>query len=128
MKTARSKYGAKRCEVNGYKFASLLERERYLELSLLQLAGAISYLAVHPSYSLHAFGHRIGKYIADFSYSYGPDGQIVVEDCKGIVTQLARWKLKHFEAEYGFAVTIIRKQDKRKAWTEAYASHRGKSA
>lgn len=120
-----SKYGAKRCEADGFKFASILEHDRYRELVLLQRAHAISELEVHPPYrlSVHhlpSIGEVvIGKYIADFAY-LNAGGDRVVEDCKGLITQLARWKLKHFHAQYGFAVTIVRKQDKRVAAESAY--------
>ena len=35
------KYGAKRCEEDGYTFDSLAERKRYRELKLLEQAGEI---------------------------------------------------------------------------------------
>jgi hypothetical protein len=47
----------------------------------------------------------VGSYICDFVYQTVPAGDTIVEDVKGVRTDLYRWKRKHFEAEYG--VTIL---------------------
>jgi len=80
-------------------------------------------LQVHPRYPLLAElttgtvagewkaleGERplVGYYEADFSYR-NKFGARVVEDVKGVVTPLAHWKLRHFKAQYGFDVQIVR--------------------
>lgn len=90
-----NKYGAVSTTVDGVRFDSLAEAERYGELRWLEQAGQIACLAVHPRYEIVA-ASAAGKavhYEADFSYTEG--GREVVEDVKGgAATQTAVWKLK----------------------------------
>jgi hypothetical protein len=106
----RSKYGAVKTTVDGLKFDSKAEARRYQELKMLSLAKEIRALVTHPRFPLLVSQERIvvGHYEADFTY-HKASGELVVEDVKGgPITALARWKLKHFEAQYGFPVTIVR--------------------
>lgn len=75
-------FHARRVEMDGYKFDSLSECRRYQELKLLQLAGTITLLEVHPKlYLLPAYNDRKRmEFTADFSYI--ENGHQVVEDVK----------------------------------------------
>lgn len=106
----RSKYGAKRTEVDGIVFHSLKEATRYQELRLLERAGEISGLELQPRYELTVQGARIGRYIGDFRYLEWRTGsmravlgprRVVVEDVKGMQTPMYRWKKRHMLAEHG---------------------------
>jgi hypothetical protein len=93
------------------RFHSKREAERFLALRIEFEAGRISDLAVQPVYPLTVSapgGTRvsIGTYVADFSYVR--DGRVVVEDVKGLATPLFKWKAKHFEAEHGYHLQVIR--------------------
>lgn len=94
------KYGAKKAQVNGYTFDSLSEAARYKELCLLQKAGGISGLEVHPKFILQSAFSRGGQryraiyYEADFKY-LEKDAEIV-EDVKGFSTPVYRIKAKLF--------------------------------
>lgn len=91
--------------MDGIVFDSKAELQRYAVLKQKQAAGAISGLQVHPIYPLHADGGKlVGFYEADFWYRDG-DGAPVVEDVKGVRTELFRWKKAHFEAQYGMEIT-----------------------
>jgi len=97
----RNKYNARRVTMDGYTFDSQAEAARYAELKLLQAAGAIAALEVHPRFELQpAFTDRAGQqwrpihYEADFAYL--EDGQRVIEDVKGAETQVFRLKRKMF--------------------------------
>lgn len=103
----RNKYRAKRCEIDGIKFDSQLEGRRYCELKLLEKAGCIRDLRVHPRFALKCGEVTIGHYEADFDYQ-DASGEYHVEDCKGFITQLSRWKIRHFELQYGRQVEIVR--------------------
>jgi hypothetical protein len=46
----KTKFGSKKKVIDGYKFLSLLEAKRYGELKLLERAGEIKNLEVHPRY------------------------------------------------------------------------------
>lgn len=86
-----SKYHSKKTTVNGITFDSKKEAERYWELCLLQRAGKIEKLQTQVEYLLVPSQHIDGKcversvkYKADFVY--WQDGQLVVEDTKGMKT------------------------------------------
>jgi len=108
----RSKYNAKRTTVDGLKFDSLSEAARYAELRLLEAAGAIANLQVHPRFVVQdAFvdgdGRRWGAivYVADFAYTEGD--QTIVEDVKGTETQAWRLKRKLFLKRYDMPLRVI---------------------
>lgn len=117
------KYGAKRVKVDGIGFDSLLEFRRYQQLKLLERAGEICELKVHPRYPLFAAvscdAVLIGHCEFDFSYREVPEpgvcGPIVIEDAKGAWTALGRWKLNHFQTQYRVKVRIIKAVKTRKA-------------
>ncbi len=102
---SRSKYGAVRTTApDGREFQSAKEAERYWQLCMMERAGEIADLELQPAYPLHANGMRIGEYRADFRYRVIKTGDIVVEDTKGVRTDMFRWKKKHTEAEYGIRI------------------------
>lgn len=123
MKLRGNKFGAKKVTLDGYLFDSIAESRRYQELKLLQRAGEIESLEVHPRYALMspsttgtirgALGPQarlIGHYEADFSYY---DTERRIEDVKGFDTPLSKWKRKHVRAQYGIDVQIV-KADRRR--------------
>lgn len=98
-----NKYGAVRTVVDGLKFDSTGEAERWGELRQMERAGAITDLRRQVAYDLHAPGGKVvGKIVLDYVYTEG--GAIIYEDYKGgRATMTAVWKLKRrlFESEYG---------------------------
>lgn len=103
----RHKYGAKRTRVGPYVFDSKAEAERYKELHILVQGNIISRLELQPVFLLQeSFMHngkriRSIKYIADFKYITAlPNGQIVVEDVKGMETPVFKMKRKMFLKRY----------------------------
>lgn len=101
----RNKYKNRRIELDGITFDSLREARRYKELKLLERNGDISTLELQPRFELLAKykngeGKSIRKmdYVADFKYI--EDGQVVVEDTKGMRTQVYNIKKKLFEKKY----------------------------
>src|SRR5579872_3499173 len=101
-----SKYGAKRTVVDGITFASKREATRYSELKLLERAGTISELTLQPSYKLMIGTDLICRYRADFSYKERGVGP-VVEDAKGVETQIFRLKRKLMRALLGIEVRTV---------------------
>lgn len=112
----KHKYSAKPVKADGIQFDSKLEASRYHELKLLEKAGQICELQVHPMYVLRVAANAdavtIGHCEFDFAYyevvEPGVRGPIVIEDAKGCTTPLGKWKLKHFEAQQGTKVRIIK--------------------
>lgn len=115
--TKPRKYRNRPTTVDGITFDSKAEARRYSELKLLEKAGEISDLSLQPQYPLtvqmpaglfEPASATIGKYVADFRYYEGDYGDLVVEDVKGTETALFKWKRKHFEAEYGIKLRVIK--------------------
>lgn len=103
----------KRVKIDGYSFDSQAEANRYGELKLLQQAGAIERLRVHPRFNLNVKGIKVCAYVADFDY-YDKErgGKYTVEDVKpkGFMTREAKLKIALFNAlqsERGVTITII---------------------
>lgn len=89
-----SKYHSVQAVVDGIVFASRKEAARYQELRLSEKAGIISDLRLQVPYELipKCGRNRAIKYIADFEYR--ENGKTVVEDCKGMRTEVYRIKKK----------------------------------
>jgi hypothetical protein len=112
----RSKYRNVRVEVDGLKFDSKAEAARWQQLRLLEKAGKVRELHRQVRYPLHADSglsvsgrpNIVGHYVADFDYYDADKASIVTEDVKGMITDLSKWKLKHFAAQYGREVQIVR--------------------
>ncbi len=98
QKAAPGKYGNKRVREDGHTFGSQAEYARYKELRLLQRAGQITALEVHPRYPLEVNGRRITVYEADFSFR--ENGRLVVTDTKGVETPAFKIKAELFRALY----------------------------
>lgn len=104
-----NKFNAKKTVVDGIKFDSKAEARRYMVLRGMEERGEIKYLQLQPEFELQPRytspdGHvvRALKYRADFSYM--EDGKFVVEDVKGIKTQVYKLKKKLFEYKYGIQI------------------------
>ncbi|MGE3583058.1 MAG: DUF1064 domain-containing protein [Hyphomonadaceae bacterium] len=108
---ARHKYGAKAVVIDGRRFASTAEGNRYLELKILQRARRIAGLECQVRFDLHAAGgKKVATFVADFVYTR--DGERVVEDVKGYLTDMYRLKRRWMLAEYGIAIEEIGGQKK----------------
>ncbi len=100
-----TKYNSRPIEYDGIRFDSIAEYRRYGELKLLEQAGEITCLEVHPRFLLQqafTYNHtreRAITYEADFAY-YEKDGRRVIEDCKGVRTEAYKIKRKLFLARY----------------------------
>ena len=99
-----NKYSNAKVKIDGIKFDSKKEANRYLELKMLERAGVISNLILQPKFLLQESFKRNGKthraifYVADFEYI--KDGKRIVEDVKGFKTDVYKLKKKLFLAKY----------------------------
>ena len=98
------KYGAIATTVDGIRFDSKAEAERWQELRLMEKVGAISELKRQVKWPLIVGDTLIGHFVADYQYVVKGDTRVTVEDCKGVRTPMFVWKAKHFLAQYGFAI------------------------
>lgn len=116
----KSKFNAVKTVVDGITFDSKREAVRYGELKLLDRAGKIRNLVVHPRYSLVVNGTLIANYKPDFYYKYVHSGitdnqgvpywHPVVEDVKSPPTARKRDFVlvkKLMKAIHGIEVEVI---------------------
>lgn len=105
--------------VDGIKFASKREAARYGDLKLLQRAGEIRDLELQPVFPLVIDGRAIKirsdkrpngtrtKYTADFRYVDTRTDRTIVEDVKGIDTQVSRLRRAVVECIYSIQIDLI---------------------
>lgn len=100
------KYHNKKTTVDGITFDSKAEAARYCELKLLEKSGYISDLKLQPEFELIPAFSKNGKryrktvYKADFCYVDRKTGKTLVEDVKGVKTQVYAMKKKLFEYRF----------------------------
>ena len=97
-KKYKTKYGNVQVKQDDVTFDSKAEQQRYRDLKVLERAGQIKNLRVHNRWNLHVNDIIIGRYETDFEYE--SQGKIIVEDVKGFMTPLSKWKIAHFQAQY----------------------------
>ncbi len=121
------KYHARKTWVDGVEFDSDAESRRYSELVLLERAGEITDLELQPVYELQPTlkikktvitptGRKRTKtrtvrpitYRADFRYTDAATGEVVVEDVKGVQTEVFRIKAKMMLAVHGIEVKLVK--------------------
>lgn len=90
-------------------FDSKAEYRRWCVLVNLYNLGHIHNLKRQTKFELLADGgEKVGIFISDFDYN-DSDGVYVVEDVKGNVqTDISAWKCRHFKAQYGYEVTLVK--------------------
>lgn len=99
-----SKFGNIPTNVNGHTFHSKKEARRYMDLLALQAAGLIRDLETQPRFRLEVNGVHVCDYLGDFRYFDVPRGQIVVEDTKGWLTEVYKFKKRLMQAVHGIEV------------------------
>ena len=108
MWNGRSKYHAKKTCVDGITFDSSKEAYRYLVLKGMEENGSIENLRrqvryeLVPAFDVDGKHYRPVYYVADFVYV--EDGKTVVEDVKGVRTDVYKLKSKLFARRYGMVV------------------------
>jgi hypothetical protein len=99
-----SKYHARKTVIGGRKFDSHAEAMRWRQLRLMLEAGVIANLFHHIKYCLQDGFRRDGKVILPIFYEadfvYNENGRQVVEDVKGVRTQVYALKRKMFLKRY----------------------------
>lgn len=111
MPGTRPKYGNKKVDYDGHKFASKKEMMRYKTLKAMQELGIISDLRLQQKFVLIPAQRIDGKlverecsYKADFVYVDNDTGKTVVEDTKGFRTDAYIIKRKLMLCRYGIQI------------------------
>lgn len=103
-----TKYHAKKTTVDGITFDSRKEADRYLTLKAMEEEGLIGDLRrqvryeLVPAFDVDGRHYRPVSYVADFVYA--ENGKTVVEDVKGMRTDVYRLKSKLFARRYGLSI------------------------
>lgn len=99
------KYHNIKCEYDGHKFDSKKEMQRYIQLindvNVSDVKRQVKFELIPKT---HKF--RSVSYIADFVYIR--DGEEVIEDVKGVETEVFKIKRKLFYYKYGKDITIYK--------------------
>lgn len=92
------KYNNVKTEIDGIIFDSKKEANRYLELKILERAGAVRCLEIQVPFNIAVNDVKICTYKADFTYQRKKildDGwEYIVEDVKGVKTPIYNLKKK----------------------------------
>ena len=115
------KYHNKKTVIDGIKFDSKIEAERYAQLKMMERAGVIRDLELQPEYELIPSFKKDGKtwrktvYKADFRYILAENDKTIIEDVKGstaVITDVFRLKQKLFEYKYPeLTIKIVTRKD-----------------
>ena len=100
------KYKNQKIIIDGIKFDSKAEGRRYKELKLLEELGLIKSLKLQPKFELqekfvcNGKTERAINYIGDFEYFDVKKERLIVEDVKGVETDVFKLKRKWFLYKY----------------------------
>ena len=108
-----NKYGARKTEIDGMVFDSKHEATRWIELKYMERARMIRNLSRQvPFLLIPAQKDESGKvieravrYVADFVYEQ--DGKTVVEDAKGVKTDVYKIKKKLMLQKYNIVIQEV---------------------
>jgi hypothetical protein len=97
--------------LDGIRFASKLEADRYRELKLLQLTGEVAYTLRQVPFLV-----ATGKvYRLDFMIIWnrsGPREEVITyEDTKGRLTEVSALKIAAVQDRYGIKIKLLRRGD-----------------
>lgn len=107
----KGKYNAKGERIDGRWFASAAEARRYEQLKRMVDSGNIERLECQPVLPIVVGGKKICDYRGDFRYGVlderGRLTAVVVEDVKGMITDVYAMKKKLVEASHGLTINEI---------------------
>lgn len=107
----RNKYNSLPTTIDNIKFHSKKESARYVQLKLDEKAGLIHDLRLQvpfeliPKLVINGKVERAIKYVADFTY-YDTENRFIVEDVKGVITDVFKIKYRLMKLFQGINVKI----------------------
>ena len=113
LKSGRARVkGAKTVIVNGWRFQSRLEADRYVHWRNLWQLGVIAWFTRQmPFYLPGSIIYRLDFFIVGGVSAACPP--LKYEDCKGHLTDVSRNKIKQVEDIYKIKIDIITREDMR---------------
>lgn len=104
QKVIRHKFGAVKCQRDGKRFSSMLERAYYDQLTLRQKAGEVLFFLMQVPFALPGGA----RHILDFQV-FLSDGTVEFVECKGKDLPMGILKRKQVEEIYPIEIKIVRK-------------------
>ena len=107
----RNKYNSLPTTIDNIKFHSKKESARYVQLKQSEIAGLIHDLQLQvpfeliPKMVINGKAERAIKYVTDFTY-YDADGNYIVEDVKGMITDIFKIKYRLMKMVHGIDIKI----------------------
>lgn len=104
-RNSKNKFNNTKVKADDIMFDSKMEYKRWQQLKLMLATGEIKNLQRQPAFELqpafrkHNKAYREIEYVADFQYQTR-DGRTVVEDVKGMETDVFKLKRKMFEYKF----------------------------
>lgn len=106
---AAGKYRNRVCYVDGIRFGSHLEADRYCELTMLKAAGAVLWFTRQVPFDVAPGVVYRCDFLVAWNRSGLPGECLTVEDTKGHMTQTSRVKLAVVEQRHNLTVTLLRR-------------------
>jgi hypothetical protein len=100
-----AKYCNRVTVVDGIRFHSKLESDRYRELVLLKTSADVKWFTMQVPFRIPG-----GLYRADFLIVWRTLA-ITVEDTKGYVTPACKLKIASVQDKYGISIRLLRRED-----------------
>jgi hypothetical protein len=82
----------------------------------MERGGIIRDLEQQPRFRLDVNGIHVCSYVGDFRYFDTERNAVIVEDAKGILTDVCRMKLRLMAAVHGVDVELVRHAGKSRGW------------
>lgn len=106
-----SKYGNRENFVDGIRFSSRLEADRYVELCLLTASGQVLWFLRQVPFDVAPGVKYRADYLVVWNRSGSASEAVTVEDTKGMMTSASRVKIAVVEQRYGIRIRLLRRAD-----------------
>lgn len=110
-KPPRTRMGNKITLVDGIRFASRLEADRYGELKLLRAAGEVLWFLRQVPFDVAPSVVYRADFLIAWNLTGSADTVVTVEDTKGFLTPTSRVKILSVQERYGITIRILKRQD-----------------
>lgn len=100
--------------VDGIKFQSKLEADRYRELVMLRRAGEVLYFLRQVPFDVATGVVYRADFVVMWNRTGSPRENVTVEDTKGHLTDVARVKMAAVQDRYGITIRVLRRADVRR--------------
>lgn len=105
------RHGNRTTVVDGIKFTSQLEADRYRELKLLRASGEVLWFLRQVPFDVATGVVYRADFLVVWNRTGSPQEIVTIEDTKGHLTDTSRVKIAAVEDRYGIKVRLLRRGD-----------------